>query len=158
MFPLHIKYFCFYFVPLQHIFKRLSVSVRALLCSLVRRTLALRGPAVALFSGKWRDCVAEWRRMTQMKYGRTVRERAERNSLITAQIYDGYVSSLALWVSGRRRVASVCFRGARRDATARRARASTRLPRRIHPALPPSSTRLFLGCFGFFFVSPLLLH
>lgn len=62
--------------------------------------------------------------MTQMKYEGIVRERAERkhegSSLIPASFYDGYVSSLALWLSRRWRVASVCFRGARWDVTVRR--------------------------------------
>lgn len=43
--------------------------------------------------------------MTQMKYEGIVCERAERkdegSSLIPAPIYDGYVSSLALWLSRR---------------------------------------------------------
>lgn len=145
-----------YFFSLQHILKYLSVSVCALLFSAVRRTLALRDRFVFR---EMRDYVASSRRqrgdrlrqsllMTQMKYEGIVRERADRkdegSSLIAAPIYDGYVSSLALWLSRRWRVASVCFRGARRDVTARRARASARRLRRIHPALPPSFTRLFL--------------
>lgn len=152
-----------YFFPLKHILKRLSVSVRALLSSAVRRTLALRGPRSCFVFREMRDYVAERRQrgdrlrqsllMTQMKYEGIVRERADRkdegSSLITAPIDDGYVSSPALWLSRRWLVASVCFRGARRDVTARRARASARRYRRIHPALPPSFTRLFLGFFFF---------
>lgn len=88
--------------------------------------------------------------MTQMKYEGIVRERAERkhegSSLIPASFYDGYVSSLALWLSRKWRVASVCFCGARRDVTARR----TTLP---PPKLPLRFTHLF-----FVFTSPLLLH
>lgn len=56
--------------------------------------------------------------MTQMKYEGIVR--TEGSSLIPASFYDGYVPSLALWLSRWWRVASVCFRSARRDVTARR--------------------------------------
>lgn len=54
----------------------------------------------------WRHCArARW---------------TEGSSRIPASVYDGYVSSLALWLSRRWRVASVCFRGVRRVVTARR--------------------------------------